>query len=148
MTTNTSLIKASGLTFLLYVALSVVCSIVLTGIWPRGVDTSTLTTEQLMLMAETAPFIKTGSAIIGIVSAVVCAFILSLKKTVGGYRPAIYFAAMLVLYGAISIALHPEHTLIQQAAKVLMPFPLCLLGAWLAHRFAPALSASPNAVNG
>ncbi len=134
MTKTTSLIKPAGLTLLLYIALSVLSSIVLTGFWQAGIDTTSMTNQELMLLAESSAYIKTGSAIIGAACAILCAFILSLKKT-PRYRPALVFAAMLILYGALSIVLHPEHTALQQVSKIVMPVPLCLLGAWLAHRF-------------
>lgn len=143
--TTTSQLKAAGLTFLLYLVLSVVSSIVLTGIWQAGVDTSSMTNQEIMLMAETSTFIKTGSAIIGLTSAMLCAFILSLKTSKAGFRPTLYFALMLIAYGAISIVLHPEHTLMQQVLKILVPVPACLFSAWVAQRFTkPSIPAQSS----
>ena len=120
------------LTFAIYLLVSVSLSIALTAWWQTGIDTSGLSMTEITHFAERSTTIHVGSAIIGAISAVFCAGFAYIKSQSNGYFSALVFAVALVVYGILSIFLHPEHTLIQQVSKVIMPIPLCLFGAWIA----------------
>ncbi len=134
MKTNMTTLKTLGFTFLLYVALTVTGAIVLTGIWQTGADVNTLSHQQLTMMAAQSDMINLGSAVIGALAAVVCAMFATRRTPGAPYRPAMYFALLLVAYGVLGIVLHPEHSVIQQIGKLVTPVPLCLAGAWLARQ--------------
>lgn len=126
-------VKSLFLTFLLYIVSTVVMAVLLSLYWQSGIDTALYTQQQLVEMASTSPLINIGSTLIGSGMAVICAYLITSRTGSNSYKHAVYFAGSLILYGIISIVLHPEHEVMQQVAKIVAPVPLCLLGAWLAN---------------
>jgi len=70
-----------------------------------------------------------------------------LLKPIQRLKTPLVLGALLVLYGAIGIYLHPTHPAFMQAAKLLAPIPLVLCGGWLrlrcnSSRGAPAINSA------
>ena len=117
-----------------YLLLTVTGSIVMMGVWTTNYAAPGMDIEQLTLMAETHPFVVFWSAVIGIGSALITGAMLTAKATSKSYAPALMFAVLLMMYGALSNYLHPEHSLFQQVGKIIVPVPVCLFAAWIVHR--------------
>lgn len=132
MNTQPLSIKSLVITFLIYVVTTVILAVVLSVFWQSGIDTSAYSQQQLIDMAAQSTLLTIGSMFIGSTMAVICAYFITRRTGSDGYKHAIYFAGVLILYGILGIFLHPEHQVFQQAAKLLAPVPLCLLGAWYA----------------
>ncbi|GGW95744.1 hypothetical protein GCM10007391_32380 [Alteromonas halophila] len=147
MKIQTATLKTLGLTFLLYIALTVTGSIILTGVWQSGIDASSMTHQELTHYAAQADMIRVGSALIGAFSAVICAAFATSRSAQASFRPAMYFAVMLIIYGVVSVVLHPEHSLLQQLSKLIAPIPLCLVGAWLARIVSSKRTSGQSSLN-
>ena len=132
MNTQPLSVKSLVIAFLMYVITTVILAVALSVFWQSGIDTSAYTQQQLIDMAAQSNLLTVGSMIIGSVVAVICAYFITRRTGNDSYKHAMYFAGVLTLYGILGIFLHPEHHVIQQAAKLLAPLPLCLLGAWFA----------------
>lgn len=125
-------VKSLALVFVIYVVSTVFLAVILSIAWQAGIDTTGYTPQQLVQMADNSSLLTVGATIIGSTMSVICAYMITRRTGDNGYKHAVCFAACLILYGVISIVLHPEHHIIQQVAKLLAPVPLCSLGAWLA----------------
>lgn len=128
-------IKPIAIAFGLYLVMTVLLSIVLTTIWQSNLPQTPVDQQQLMQMAATSEFLNVGSALVGCFAGIICAFFITRKTIENGYKYAFYLGGCFILYGLLSIYLHPEHTASQQLGKVLSPIPLCLVGAWFALKF-------------
>ena len=115
------------------------------GIWTTNHAPSGMDIEQLTLMAETHPFVVFWSAVVGIGSALISSAMLTAKATSQSYAPALMFAGLLMMYGALSIYLHPEHSLFQQLAKIIVPVPACLFAAWIVQKLRSARRVNAKA---
>ncbi|WP_100657822.1 hypothetical protein [Alteromonas flava] len=125
-------IKNLAVAFGLYILISATLAILLTLYWQTGIPLDQYTTSELQTLAANSGLITIGTAMIGSLTALGCAYAITVKTGAYGYKHACYFAIGLTLYGALSIVLNPEHHLLQQVAKLIMPLPVCLFGAWLA----------------
>ncbi|MBR9790917.1 MAG: hypothetical protein GYB58_04110 [Gammaproteobacteria bacterium] len=132
MNTQPLSVKSLVITFLMYVVATVILAVALSVFWQSGIDKSDYSQQQLIDMAAQSNLLTVGSMIIGSSIAVLCAYFITRRTGTDGYKHAMYFAGVLILYGILGIFLHPEHHIIQQTAKLLAPVPLCLLGAWFA----------------
>lgn len=140
-------VKALGLAFATYLISSICLAIVLTIYWQMGLDITQYSQEQIAEMSRNSTFIASASAVIGATLAILCAYMVTFKTGRVGYKHAFYFGVILALYGVAGVFIHPEHHWIHQIAKLTMPFPLCLLGAWFAMLGAeskPTSEAQPN----
>ncbi|MDY6928003.1 MAG: hypothetical protein SWN10_13025 [Pseudomonadota bacterium] len=129
MNTQPLSVKSLVIAFLIYVVTTVILAVVLSVFWQSGIDTTAYSQQQLIDMAAQSNLLTIGSMIIGSLMAVICAYFITRRTGSDGYKHAMYFAGLLILYGILGVFLHPEHHVIQQAAKLLAPAPLCLLGA-------------------
>ena len=132
MNTQPLSVKSLVIAFLMYVVTTVILAVMLSVFWQSGIDTSAYSQQQLINMAAQSKLLTVGSMVIGSTMAVICAYFTTRRTGRNSYKHAVYFAGILTLYGILGIFLHPEHHVIQQAAKLLAPLPLCLLGAWFA----------------
>ena len=132
MNTQPLSVKSLVIAFLMYVVTTVILAVVLSVFWQSGIDTSAYSQQQLIDMAAQSKLLTVGSMVIGSTMAVICAYFITRRTGSDSYKHAKYFAGILTRYGILGIFLHPEHHVIQQAAKLLAPLPLCLLGAWFA----------------
>jgi len=126
--------KVLGMACLLYLAVSITCSILLTLIWQVNTDTSNQTYQQLTQLAEQSPFITIGSALIGVFSSMLIAAFITFRASKQGLQVT-YFAGVLILYGTLSIALHPDASFIMNLLKLLSPAPLCYFGYLIAIKY-------------
>ncbi len=125
-------IKPVAITFVLYIVATVTMTIVLTAVWQTTLPEVPTDYAALNELAINSEFLSTGTAILGVIAGIACAFFLTLKTKTQDYKYAIGLGICFVAYGALSIFLHPEHELARQVGKLVSPIPLCMLGAWLA----------------
>lgn len=125
-------IKPVAIAFVFYIVATVTMTVILTAVWQTTLSEVPTDYAALNELAINSEFLSTGTAILSVIAGILCAFVLTLKTKTQGYKYAISLGICFVIYGVLSIFLHPEHELARQLSKLVSPIPLCMLGAWLA----------------
>lgn len=115
----------------LYLVVSIACSILLTLVWQLNLDVTNQSYQALAQQAEQSPFIIIGSAIIGVFTTMLTAAFITFRAKQHTVQ-LVYFTGLLILYGCLSILLHPEASMLINVLKVLSPAPLCFFGYLIA----------------
>jgi hypothetical protein len=103
-------------------------------VWQLNLDVTNQNYQALTQQAEQSPFIIVGSAIIGVFTTMLTAAFItfSAKRHV---LQLVYFTGLLILYGFLSIVLHPEASMLINVLKLLSPAPLCFFGHIIAVQY-------------
>lgn len=120
-------IKAILIALTSYLIMTIIASSILLQIWMKP----GLSTEALALAAETDPFIVFWSMLIGLSACIACAVIVTALSGSHGLKNAAVYGSILVAYGVISIVLHPDHELLRNIGKLVLPVPVAMFGGWL-----------------
>jgi peptidoglycan/LPS O-acetylase OafA/YrhL len=124
---DTLKIKAVTVSIATYIISTMIAAGVLVQIWmPKDIPM-----ERIAELAETDPFILFWSNIIGGLACMFCSILATKLSTQAGLKNALLFGALIVVYGILSILMHPQHSLEHQIVKVLSPIPLALIGGWI-----------------
>ena len=118
----------------LYLVVSIACSILLTLVWQLNLDVTNQNYQALAQQAEQSPFIIIGSAIIGVFTTMLTAAFITFRAK-RHVLQLVYFTGLLILYGVLSIVLHPEASMLINVLKVLSPAPLCYFGYLIATQY-------------
>jgi len=127
-----------------YLIASVVAMAILVQRWlPPGITDR----QELSRLAEADPTLLFWQNVLGTVLGLLAGFVACHFGGGKGLKTPLVLGALLVLYGAIGIYLHPTHPAFMQAAKLLAPIPLVLCGGWLrlrcnSSRGAPAINSA------
>lgn len=123
--------RNSFIGFIAYIVATVIASILIMSYWVAGQNHAELSQAALSELASQNSFIQISSMVIGAVASFSIAAIVAKVEKVKSHHSVLGLAIFLTCYGALSIALHPEHELYRQVLKVVMPAVLCLLAAKL-----------------
>ena len=111
-----------------YLLVSVVAMGIIVQLWiPAGVTGP----QELARLAENDPGLLMWQNILGAVLGIFAGFFACHFGGAKGLRTPLVLGILLALYGALGIYLHPSHSSLMQAGKILAPVPLVLLGGWL-----------------
>ena len=111
-----------------YLLFSIVAMGVIVQLWaPAGVTDP----QELARLAENDSTLLMWQNILGAVLGMLAGFVACHFAGAKGLRTPLVLGILLALYGALGIYLHPDHPALMQAAKLLAPVPLVLLGGWL-----------------
>ena len=133
MFTDKASVKSVLIAFVGYVAVATTAMIIVVQRWmPAGVTDK----QQLARLAELDPSLLMWQNVLGSILYVVAGFAACHLGGAKGLKNPLLLGVLLVLYGALGILLHPGHPPFMQAAKLLAPIPLVLLGGWLRLRLA------------
>lgn len=120
-------VKAVVVSFIAYVVVSVVASIVLVQAWlPAGISA-----EEAARLAESAPLLVNGQLVIGTVLGLAAGFLACHLGGAGGLRNSLAVGVVLIGYAALATVLHPTAPLWQHIVHFIAPVPLTLLGGLL-----------------
>lgn len=135
--TNHFSIKWALIAIFTYLLLTVLGSAILSSIWMADYDVMQLSAEQIATVLNNDTKLNIYLAIVGSVSAVICFLLVMWRSDNKELGTLLVLVVFLTLYGAVSISLHPEHHLVHQLLKLIMPG---LLGA-LVYRMMAAKPA-------
>lgn len=125
-------IKWSLLTILCFFAITIVGSAVLSSIWMAQNDITGLSPKDIGVLMDNDRTFAIYTSLLGALAAVFCGWLVTLKTAANNYVAAIIIATFLAGYGVLGIFIHPDHHLLHQVGKLIAPFLMCGLGAWLA----------------
>lgn len=100
--------------------------------------------QELARLAETDPTLVLWQRILGISLAIVTGYLACRLSGRNGLRNSIVVGALLILYGVLSIFMHPSDAPSRQIAKLLTPIPVALLGGWMCLRTSPRAKPKAN----
>jgi hypothetical protein len=125
--------KAFVTAFAFYLVAATVAFAIVVRLWmPAGVSP-----ERMAQLAETDPTLALWQRILGVSLATLAGYLACRLGGRTGLRNSLVVGCLLVLYGVVSIFLHPNDPMTLQVGKLLTPVPIVLLGGWLCLRFAP-----------
>ncbi|NGY06879.1 hypothetical protein [Solimonas terrae] len=111
-----------------YLILSVIATGIIVQLWlPPGITDR----QQLIRLADTDPGLLLWQNLLGAFLGILAGFAGCHFAKAGGLRNPLLIGVLLTIYGIVGIALHPAHPLPMQAAKIVAPVPLALLGGYL-----------------
>jgi hypothetical protein len=130
---------AALIAFVVYVVVSTLLFGIVMAIWwaPPG----NLSAQALRELAEQDISLLRWQNAIGTTLAIVVGYFASFLSRSTSFSPALVVGFLLVIYGGLSILLHPTHPTYMQLSKLLAPIPLTLLGGWLRLRFRLRIAA-------
>lgn len=111
-----------------YLLATVFLSAVLVGVWQPAGETDFVALAEA---AETAPMLIWGGAAIGAMVAFLVGALTVRLSYYEGLKNTAVVGLILVIYGAISVVMHPNDPLIFQIGKIILPIPIVLLGGLL-----------------
>ena len=129
--------KAVIVAFGSYVVLATVAFAIVVQVWiPAGVPAASLAE-----LAESDPTLRLWQQILGVTFALAAGYLASRLSGRAGLRNSLVVGGLLVLYGVLSVFLHPHDPISWQVGKLLTPIPVTLIGGWLCLRLAPPVKA-------
>ena len=130
-------VKAVVVAFVFYLVVVTVAFAVVIHIWmPPGIPT-----QELARLAENDPTLVLWQRILGVSVAIVAGYIACRLSGRSGLKNSTLVGGLLVLYGVLSIFMHPDDPALRQIAKLLTPIPIVLLGGWICLRTAHRANA-------
>ncbi len=139
MFTDKTSVRSVLIAFFGYLVVAAVVMVIVVQRWmPTGVTDQ----QQLARMAEVDPSLLMWQNALGAILCVAAGFAACHFSGARGLKNPLLLGVLLALYGVLGIFLHPGHPPLMQAAKLVAPVPLALLGGWLRLRLsAPAVAA-------
>ena len=133
MFTDKASVQSVLIAFVGYLVVATIAMIIVVQRWmPAGVTDK----QELARLAELDPSLLMWQSVLGSILCIAAGFAVCHFSGAKGLKNSLLLGALLVFYGALGILLHPDHPPLMQAAKLLAPIPLALLGGWLRLRFA------------
>ncbi len=123
--------KLFSVAFVGYLVITIILAAILMSVWLSGQNTQEMTKVQLQILAESSLIIQLLSAVIGTVTALVISMVLAHKTRHENNSAIIGFSVLLTCFSLFSVWAHPEHHMIYQVTKPVLPFLVCFLGYWL-----------------
>jgi MFS family permease len=120
-------IKAILIALTSYLIITIIASSILVQIWMKP----GMSPEELALAAETDSFIAFWSMLIGLSASIICAVIVTALSGSHGLKNAMVYGSILVAFGVLSILLHPDHDMLRNIGKLVLPVPVAMFGGWL-----------------
>ncbi|MFT4939805.1 MAG: hypothetical protein ACI88A_002854 [Paraglaciecola sp.] len=132
ITQSTYSVKWSIWGLFTYVFLTIIGSVILSSMWMSQNDIAGLSSQEIGILMEQDTGFAIYTSMLGLLSALFCGWFVSIKTQGGNYTAALIIAVCLAVYGSIGIVVHPEHQVLHQIGKIVVPFVACALGAWIA----------------
>ena len=130
--------KALILSFIAYIVVSVVASIVLVQVWlPAGASA-----EESAKLAQTDHAVLMGELIIGTVLGIAAGWLACHLSGAIGLKNSLVLGGLFIIYAGVGIALNSEAPLWKHALHLLAPIPISLAGGYLKLRSARGVAAS------
>ncbi len=121
MSKNINTIKTTLAYFLIYVVSTTIISGVLVTVWMSGQNIEGLSSIEVQLLAETSITIQIASGAIGFTVCTILSILLALKTAQSNFKALYYFALTLTCYSIMGVMLHPEHAIVHQLLKLIVP---------------------------
>ena len=128
MSTRFKTTKLFTIAFFSYLIITVILAAILISLWLPGQDIQGLNQVQLQVLAGSSSTIQFCSALIGSATALIISMVLAHKTRHINNSAIIGFTILLTCYSVLSIWLHPEHNLVYQLIKPILPAMVCFLG--------------------